>query len=100
MLMDEDTSKKTQATQHVPQAVKDAVLVQSARLPPYTPVVKGIFNSLYNNSFHRRSDKLDVKFVICLSSYIFKDTIGTKESIMRTYSSLLSDADCKLPILD
>ncbi|XP_065217353.1 probable deoxyhypusine synthase isoform X2 [Planococcus citri] len=43
MLMDEDISKKTQtqATQHVPQALKDAVLVQSARLPAYTPVVRG-----------------------------------------------------------
>lgn len=41
MLMDEDSSKRTQATEHVPQAVKDAVFVQSACLPPYTPTVKG-----------------------------------------------------------
>lgn len=38
---DEDTNMKTKATQHVPQAVKDAVFVQSISLPESTPIVKG-----------------------------------------------------------
>lgn len=38
---DEDPNTETKATQHVPQAVKDAVFVQSISLPETTPVVKG-----------------------------------------------------------
>lgn len=41
MNVEEDVTKETKGTQHVPQSVKDAVFVQSVSLPPYTPTVKG-----------------------------------------------------------
>lgn len=38
---DENVTKKATATQHVPQAVKDAVFVSSKSLPDNTPIVAG-----------------------------------------------------------
>lgn len=46
--MDKSVTKETKATQHIPQAVKDAVFVPSVSLPAFTPTVKGSF-LIFNN---------------------------------------------------